>query len=54
MKSESVFSIIIMDAQGQVVATHFSHNMGLMHEDLEQLFKSSGILVAYDGMVLQL
>lgn len=33
-----------------VVATHFSHNTGLMHDDLEQHLNPHGIIVAYDGM----
>lgn len=33
-----------------VVATHFSHNTGLMHDDLERLLNPHDIIVAYDGM----
>jgi phosphoribosyl 1,2-cyclic phosphate phosphodiesterase len=39
---------------GKVIATHFSHNGGLLHEELEQIFTPHGIIVAYDGLVLQL
>lgn len=42
----------IMTNEGQMIATHFSHNIGLMHEDLEEIFASTGIKVAYDGIVL--
>lgn len=36
----------------QVVATHFSHNIDLTHDDLRKLLEPSGIIVAYDGMVV--
>lgn len=32
------------------VATHFSHNVGILHEELEQYFSPHGVCVAYDGM----
>jgi phosphoribosyl 1,2-cyclic phosphate phosphodiesterase len=34
----------------RVIATHFSHNGGWLHEDLEAYFAPHGIEVAYDGM----
>ncbi|GIP32309.1 MBL fold metallo-hydrolase [Paenibacillus sp. J2TS4] len=37
-----------------VFATHFSHNCGLLHDDLVQIFQPDGIQVAYDGMIVQL
>ena len=36
-----------------LVATHFSHNGGLMYEDLIAAFLPHGIQVAYDGIVLR-
>ncbi|NPV81106.1 MAG: carbon-phosphorus lyase [Firmicutes bacterium] len=36
------------------VATHFSHNGGLTHSQLEEAFSGAGILVAYDGMQLSI
>jgi phosphoribosyl 1,2-cyclic phosphate phosphodiesterase len=36
-----------------LVATHFSHNGGLLHEELAEAFLPHGILVAYDGIVLR-
>lgn len=33
-----------------VVATHFSHNGGLLHEELVDALSPAGIEVAYDGM----
>lgn len=37
-----------------VVANHFSHNGGMLHEELEEFFAPHGIQVAYDGMMLEL
>lgn len=36
-----------------VVLTHFSHNGGLLHEELEEAVKDDGFVIAYDGMVLE-
>ena len=36
----------------RVIATHFSHNGGLLHEELVRRFVPHGIEVAYDGMVV--
>lgn len=38
----------------RVVATHFSHNGGWLHEDLERYFAPHGIEVGYDGLRLLL
>ncbi|MGC8666946.1 MAG: MBL fold metallo-hydrolase [Chthonomonadales bacterium] len=38
----------------RVIATHFSHNGGWLHEDLEDYFAPHGIEVAYDGMRIPL
>lgn len=35
------------------VATHFSHNGGLLHEQLVEALAPAGYLVAYDGMVAE-
>lgn len=43
-----------IDDQSQLFATHFSHNCGLLHEDLVRIFAPDGIQVAYDGMVVQI
>lgn len=37
---------------GVVLATHFSHNCGMLHEELVEFYKPHGVLVAYDGMKL--
>jgi phosphoribosyl 1,2-cyclic phosphate phosphodiesterase len=36
----------------RVIATHFSHNGGLLHEQLAERFKRDGVEVAFDGMVV--
>jgi phosphoribosyl 1,2-cyclic phosphate phosphodiesterase len=36
------------------VATHFSHNGGLLHDELEEKLNPHGFLVAYDGMRLEI
>jgi len=36
----------------RVIATHFSHNGGLLHEELVRAFLPHGIEVAFDGMVV--
>lgn len=40
------------DAQTRWVITHFSHNGGLLHEELEALASPHGFLTAYDGLEL--
>jgi phosphoribosyl 1,2-cyclic phosphate phosphodiesterase len=37
----------------KLVATHFSHNGGLMHEELVAAFLPHGIAVAYDGFIVR-
>ncbi|WP_123041008.1 MBL fold metallo-hydrolase [Cohnella candidum] len=49
MRSEGM-----IDSASRTVVTHFSHNIGLMHEDLTAIFDPEGIEVAYDGMVLHI
>lgn len=39
---------------GTVVVTHFSHNIGLLHQDLTEIFDPFNINVAYDGMIIHL
>jgi len=36
------------------IATHFSHNGGLLHDDLAKALEPAGIVPAYDGMELEL
>lgn len=35
----------------QIIATHFSHNCGLLYQDLVEIFEPYGIEVAYDGLI---
>jgi phosphoribosyl 1,2-cyclic phosphate phosphodiesterase len=41
-------------ADAVVIATHFSHNGGWLHEELERYFTPHGIRVAFDGMKVEL
>ena len=43
----------ILKPDATVVATHFSHNCQNLHEDFEAFFNPKGIIVAYDGMLLE-
>jgi phosphoribosyl 1,2-cyclic phosphate phosphodiesterase len=38
----------------RIVITHFSHNIGMLHAELESLANPHGIEVAYDGMVIDI
>lgn len=44
----------ILGKDGKVAVTHFSHNIGLLHDDLTRFFDQEQIIVAFDGMILQL
>ncbi|BCW98352.1 MAG: hypothetical protein KatS3mg024_1179 [Armatimonadota bacterium] len=35
------------------VLTHFSHNMGMLHDEFQEKVREDGFLVAYDGIVLE-
>ncbi|WP_075980391.1 MBL fold metallo-hydrolase [Bacillus massilinigeriensis] len=51
IEMQSIFkSEEILNDHGKVIVTHFSHNIGLLHEDLETIFQPHDIEVAYDGM----
>lgn len=39
---------------GKIVATHFTHNSKLLHDEFVEAFDPYGIIVAYDGMILNL
>lgn len=39
---------------GQMVATHFTHNSGLLYDDFVHAFDPHGICVAYDGMKMHI
>lgn len=40
------------DSKVRTIITHFSHNIGLLHEELEAIANPEGVEVAYDGIVL--
>ncbi|HOM71908.1 MAG TPA: MBL fold metallo-hydrolase [Armatimonadota bacterium] len=42
-----------VDSNTQLVITHFSHNIGLLHEELEQIASPEDFTVAYDGIMLE-
>ncbi|MBL4937543.1 hypothetical protein JK636_17645 [Clostridium sp. YIM B02515] len=42
------------DENTKFVITHFSHNGCLLHHELEERVKDLGMLVAYDGMILDI
>jgi phosphoribosyl 1,2-cyclic phosphate phosphodiesterase len=37
----------------RTIITHFSHNIGLLHDELEAVAGTEGVEVAYDGIVLE-
>ena len=43
----------IINESTQVIATHFSHNTGLTHDELKKLLNPFGIEVAYDGINIE-
>ena len=36
------------------IVTHFSHNNGLLHDDIASLAESYGMTAAYDGMEVEI
>jgi phosphoribosyl 1,2-cyclic phosphate phosphodiesterase len=51
---ERLLKIGAISPDSRVIATHFSHNGGWLHERLEGFFAPHGIEVAFDGMELDL
>ena len=43
-----------ISADTPVVITHFSHNIGLLHDEFEAIANPENIAVAYDGMVIEI
>lgn len=43
-----------LSESSRVIATHFSHNGGWLHERLEEFFRPHGIESAFDGMQVEL
>lgn len=44
----------MLEADGQIFVTHFTHNSGLLHDDFVRTFDPYDIQVAYDGMVVHI
>ena len=44
----------IFRSGGRTVVTHFSHNIGLLHDNLRAIFDPENVIVAYDGMILHI
>lgn len=44
----------MLEENGQIIVTHFSHNSGFLHDDFVKAFTPYGIQVAYDGLMLHL
>ena len=36
----------------RTILTHFSHNIGMLHDEFESIARPEGIEIAYDGMVV--
>lgn len=51
---EHMLSKGIADKETIFVATHFSHNGGLLHEELINKLQPENIQVAFDGLEIQL
>jgi phosphoribosyl 1,2-cyclic phosphate phosphodiesterase len=43
----------VLNSQSKVYVTHFSHNTGLLHEDLTRIFQPHDIAVAFDGLIIE-
>lgn len=44
----------IIAEDGIIVASHFSHNSNMTHKELVEAYEPYGIVVAYDGMIIEL
>jgi phosphoribosyl 1,2-cyclic phosphate phosphodiesterase len=42
-----------LDEKTKIVVNHFSHNGGLLHEEIEENVKEDGFIVAYDSMTIE-
>lgn len=51
---ERMLEIGCADENTRFVMTHFSHNGGLLHHELEERAEEMGFTVAYDGMILEI
>ena len=44
----------IVDDRTAFIATHFSHNGGLLHDDLVKALQPGGVVPAFDGMIVEI
>jgi len=44
----------LIDEQTKLYYTHFSHNCGMIHDELEDAAKKYGFCVTYDGLILNI
>ena len=51
---EYMLSRGIADKDTVFIATHFSHNGTLLHEELESRLNPKGIQVAFDGLEIEI
>mgnify|MGYP000874525961 CR=1 FL=1 len=40
--------------EAKCIITHFSHNSGLLHQELVLYVAGTGLIVAYDGMIIEI
>jgi phosphoribosyl 1,2-cyclic phosphate phosphodiesterase len=51
---EKLWDIGAIKHEAKCVITHFSHNGGLLHQELVEHVAGTGLIVAYDGMVIEI
>lgn len=51
---ERLRSVGAVTPETTLVATHFSHNGGMLHDGLSEKFAPYGVQVAYDGMIIDI
>jgi phosphoribosyl 1,2-cyclic phosphate phosphodiesterase len=51
---ERLMAAGLADEKTCFIATHFSHNAGMIHGELNEALSPHGIIPAYDGMILEL
>ncbi len=51
---EKMLELGAIKPDAKCVITHFTHNCGLLHQELEKEVSGSGLIVAYDGMELEI
>ncbi len=51
---EKLWAIGAIKPEAKCVITHFSHNGGMLHGELEEHVAETGLIVAYDGMIIEI